>query len=114
MESFDPDYSQVPISELTARLENSQSRCAVLAHDFPVFKPVLTEWHEIWSDAVAVFPDPVGALRSEVADSGAIDDPIGALLCQLADSGDILTPLLRRVSYSRAPIKAKYCRCHYG
>ena len=101
MESFDHDYSQVPITELTARLDNWQAKCALLAQDFPMIKPALTEWREIWSEAVAASPDPVGALRSEAADIGAIDDRIGELLCHMADSDDILTPLLRRVSYSR-------------
>lgn len=112
MGSSDYDYS---IAEATARWEKSQSVSAVLAEDFTMLRPVLDECREIWSDAVATHSDPVGALRSEVADDDPIvGDPIGELLCQLADSDDILTPLLRKVSHSRNPRKAhcgRACTC---
>ena len=64
------DYSRLPITELTAQLEDALFRHTDLVETDPEFGGLLAGIHRIWSTAVADHPDPVGALIHEVEESG--------------------------------------------
>ncbi len=68
------DYSRLPIAELTERLEDSLFHHADLVQENAAFGGLLSELHGMWSETIANYPDPVGALVREVEDTGGFPD----------------------------------------